>query len=194
MAQRFLDGRSFVKVYGKVSVAGRAGKTRNQAHVQIVETGLHNGSNFPLYVNLHIALHKAIEGRVVELVVFSIFEEVEGTAITDGVVCRRNNDLKAEMTAVKPSSTAQVRERDCAMMPGIDFMMRLVRRLTEPRLSTSASRIRRPPPAFAMPQTVLRHSSSRQEERRAMGRDDSETAMGIMETSLTLAIPIHVII
>ena len=44
MAQRLLDGRGLVKVDREVGIAGRAGEARDEAHVQVVQAGLHHGT------------------------------------------------------------------------------------------------------------------------------------------------------
>lgn len=93
MAQRLLDGRGLVKVDREVGIAGRAGEARDEAHVQVVQAGLHHGTLLPLDVGLHIALHEPIECLIVKDVVLAIFVEEENTAETDRVVGRRNNHL-----------------------------------------------------------------------------------------------------
>ena len=101
MAQRLLDGRGLVKVDREVGIAGRAGEARDEAHVQVVQAGLHHGTLLPLDVGLHIALHEPIECLIVKDVVLAIFVEEENTAETDRVVGRRNNHLQTETTAVE---------------------------------------------------------------------------------------------
>ena len=122
MAQRLLDGRGLVKVDREVGIAGRAGEARDEAHVQIVQAGLHHGTLLPLDVGLHIALHEPIERLVVKDVVLAIFIEEENTAEADRVVAGGITTSKQKRPLSSTNSTAQVRlqlMRDVS--PGIGF-------------------------------------------------------------------------
>lgn len=101
MAQRLLDGRGLVKVDREVGIAGRAGEARDEAHVQVVQAGLHHGTLLPLDVGLHIALHEPVERLVIKNVVLAVLVEKEDAAEADGVADRRNDHLQAEAAAVE---------------------------------------------------------------------------------------------